>query len=702
MKHLAARLLTMLFTVALGCALCLVLYYMDNKYTSPGPQGIDGLLVLREADLTEDQIHYLIHGWAFYPDMLFTPAQLQEEGDDRYMTYCAIGEKTNFKTAASDDPHGCGSYVLTLLLPETERIYALELPEIYSAYRLYVNDTLVAQMGDPDEETYTPRTKIETVTFQASGRVTLLLAVRDASHYYSGLVYPPAFGLPGGVTLLRGLSLSLQVSALILSLVCAAMAFFAGYRLQRQDAKLFGILCLFAALTNILQLLHRFIPLPIHPWYAMESFCGHCIILFVVLLQNRICDVERRVAAFFTAAGTLFCFASLLYGLLSSHLTIPVMAVFSGIITLFKLGTALYLLAVAFYALLKKQLKMAPLFYASTLYATLLIWDRLLPQFEPRLAGWFSEWGTLAMIVAIGLSLWRDILAAYARSLAFAEEHRQIERQYAMQMQYANRTAQYIAENRRLLHDVRQHVRTIAELASQVKSQPETAHAQEALMHYLEALPHPLKPGNAIAPGTFSNHAAVDALLQFYQAAAEKRPAGLQHPPGAAAHRFGMVRLAGKSNGKRHRRLPALSRRSAKPLHPGARRGVHLLPQGGKQLRRPLPAHRYPLPLPQTGQRTAGERSGVRAPDRGSPPWYSGHLSPAKDLPGGNYPAPAARCPCSAGGSIKKPPGSSRRAALLEGVHMPFGYPRRFPRHRHMQEKEKEKEEEREKGDILV
>ena len=183
MKHLAARLLTMLFTVALGCALCLVLYYKDNKYTSPGPQGIDGLLVLREADLTEDQIHYLINGWAFYPDVLFTPAQLQEEGDDRYMTYCAIGEKTNFKTAASDDPHGCGSYVLTLLLPETERVYALELPEIYSAYRLYVNDTLVAQMGDPDEETYTPRTKIETVTFQASGRVTLLLAVRDASHY---------------------------------------------------------------------------------------------------------------------------------------------------------------------------------------------------------------------------------------------------------------------------------------------------------------------------------------------------------------------------------------------------------------------------------------------------------------------------------------------------------------------------------------
>lgn len=104
MKHLAARLLTMLFTVALGCALCLVLYYKDNKYTSPGPQGIDGLLVLREADLTEDQIHYLIHGWAFYPDVLFTPAQLQEEGDDRYMTYCAIGEKPTLKPPPATIP----------------------------------------------------------------------------------------------------------------------------------------------------------------------------------------------------------------------------------------------------------------------------------------------------------------------------------------------------------------------------------------------------------------------------------------------------------------------------------------------------------------------------------------------------------------------------------------------------------------------
>ena len=42
MKHLAARLLTMLFTVALGCALCLVLYYMDKSIPRRGLRALTG------------------------------------------------------------------------------------------------------------------------------------------------------------------------------------------------------------------------------------------------------------------------------------------------------------------------------------------------------------------------------------------------------------------------------------------------------------------------------------------------------------------------------------------------------------------------------------------------------------------------------------------------------------------------------------
>ena len=58
------------------------------------------------------------------------------------MIYTSIGERTRFDQPDGVTPHGCGTYALTLDLPETPAQYGLELPEIYSAYRLYLNGNL--------------------------------------------------------------------------------------------------------------------------------------------------------------------------------------------------------------------------------------------------------------------------------------------------------------------------------------------------------------------------------------------------------------------------------------------------------------------------------------------------------------------------------------------------------------------------------
>ena len=101
--------------------------------------------------------------------------------------------------------------MLTQELPEDPAQYGLELPEIYSAYRLYLNGNLELQVGEPDLEHYQPRTQNRMVTFTGSGLTTILLAVRDDSHFYSGLVYPPALGTPLAVNLSRGLRLGQAV-----------------------------------------------------------------------------------------------------------------------------------------------------------------------------------------------------------------------------------------------------------------------------------------------------------------------------------------------------------------------------------------------------------------------------------------------------------------------------------------------------------
>ena len=126
------------------------------------------------------------------------------------------------------------------------------------------------------------------------------------------------------------------------------------------------------------------------------------MVVLVVTLQNRLCQTRRPVALTVEIAGWLFCLAALCYGLLSPYLTIPVMKVFSLLIFCFKIGSAVYLLGAALRAVRQQVPQAAPLFFAAAFYATLLLWDRLLPAFEPVVTGWFGEWGSFAMTLTIG------------------------------------------------------------------------------------------------------------------------------------------------------------------------------------------------------------------------------------------------------------------------------------------------------------
>lgn len=518
-KQIWKRLLCLFLILAAASALCLSLNRWDNKYTRAGTRGIDGILTLSRAELQENNLHFLVNGWTFYPSILLTPEELSQSGGGRYMFYTSIGERTRFDTG-SDNPHGCGTYVLTLVLPEEPGYYALEFPEIYSAYKLYLGDDLVLQMGDPEKETYTPRTQNRMVTFEAGGIVTILLAVSDYSHFYSGLVYPPAFGSPLSLNLMRGARLGLALCLSLTGLMTAALSCYMGARMRHRNSLLFSLLCLTAALFTGYPLLHSFFALPIQPWYALEIFGSYTMTLLVVTVQNRLCSVESLYSRISEAAAAVFCVIALCYGLFSAHLTVPVMEGFSLLSAVFKSAAAIYLLAVSFCALHLKSLRGPALFYGSSFYAALLLWDRLLPSYEPIIFGWFSEWGSFILIVVIGSTLWHELVSGYAYSVAFAEEHRQLERQLAMQMEYAGQLKDQTEENRRLIHDFRQHLRAITELAVQIKSVPDTAGAQKELLEYLEKFLKSLSPRTDSSAGDFCNRAAVDALLLYYNASA--------------------------------------------------------------------------------------------------------------------------------------------------------------------------------------
>ena len=130
------------------CMVCLCsslfflgLYQFNNKYSQNTIQAANGILALSEEELQKSPVRFLVSGWAFYPDALLTPEEIQDES--HYMRYLSIGEQTNFSSPANPSPYGCGTYQMTFFLPERKETYALEIPEVFSAYNLYLDHDLI-------------------------------------------------------------------------------------------------------------------------------------------------------------------------------------------------------------------------------------------------------------------------------------------------------------------------------------------------------------------------------------------------------------------------------------------------------------------------------------------------------------------------------------------------------------------------------
>ena len=249
MSRFFRRLLTALLVFTAASAFCLLLYHYDNKYTQSAPQAIAGTLFVSEDDLAAYPVRSLWNGWNFYPDVLLSPKTC-ENRDKSTVRSVQIGAYSNFAFGSTErTPHGCGTYMLTLLLPETPRRYLIELPEIFSAYRFYIDDELVLSAGETNAEQYRSRLQNRAVSFKGSGTVRLLLAVRDESWIYSGMTYPPAFGTALGVNTQRAVRVCISAAMLTLMLLFASFALWLCLGSMRcpPNSRLFLLLSLSAA-----------------------------------------------------------------------------------------------------------------------------------------------------------------------------------------------------------------------------------------------------------------------------------------------------------------------------------------------------------------------------------------------------------------------------------------------------------------------
>lgn len=502
--------------ILLSSLFFLFLYHYDNKYTQNTPQAINGSLILSEDDLTQNPSLFLINSWIYYPNQILTPKEHNNCDNPYEKKLLSIGDITQFYSDEAYSPYGCGTYVMNLYLPEAMQTYALYLPEIFSSYHIYLNDRELSDVGNPDKDFYDAKTANRIITFDYDGKqpLTLLIAVRNESHFYGGMVYPPAFGMPKAVDTQRTLSLGLNLVTSTIIFLVALLVLYFGIKMKHKNALLFTLLCVACIVFTSYELFHTGFTLSIFPWYTAELMSGYLFMLLVVMLHNRFCKMKQKINTISVSVTGCFCLIVLLYGLNAANLTPLVIEWFSGGIFIFKLLIAGYLIISSYYSIQKYESNCFPMLYASIFYACACIWDRIFPHYEPVYGSWFIEWGCLLLVVALGYMLWREMVLHYSYTLAFEEEHRRVSRQLSMQLEYSAQIRKQTEENRRIIHDFRHHLRVLTGMAEKTN--------QTELTTYLNNI-YPNITSSQSSNIHFCENEAVDALLRYYAGSAENK-----------------------------------------------------------------------------------------------------------------------------------------------------------------------------------
>lgn len=155
-------------------------------------KAVKGHVDLSHSDFQKEGIAFLNGEWEFYPQKLLKPAELAAEKAD----FIKVPGHWNKENSAQQPVRGSATYRLTIKLPEHQEPLALRIQNIWMAHRLYVNGTLVKEMGVPAEnaESYEPGNTPYTILLEPTEKLELVLQISNYIYYTGGVTHPILLG----------------------------------------------------------------------------------------------------------------------------------------------------------------------------------------------------------------------------------------------------------------------------------------------------------------------------------------------------------------------------------------------------------------------------------------------------------------------------------------------------------------------------
>jgi hypothetical protein len=480
------RIIIPVLLIASFFAACAFFYYIwknDNKYTAVGTQPTGGVLLLCNEELTQNPVIWLVRDWEIYRGELLSPEDFTGAGilpvPDEYIFIGQYGGFENYVNGILiHSPHGSATYRLVINLPPEMRSYTLELPEIYSAYRLYINGLLMSETGNPHPENYRPMTRSGSVTVQAADSIEIIFAVSNFSHFYSGLIYPPAFGEPEAIARILNTRLTLRLIANVLAVVLGLM-YLGVWLLTLKEKNKPGISPLYYTCLCVCFILFTCYPIvkTLFPggiaWYTVENTAYCAMFLFIMLISRGLTEASKKWFRFAGAFAVFVCSWAVLMPFLAGD-NLNMMIAYSRLIEWYSWVCALYLTANAAYGVLRGKTHGKIMLTAMMVFNAALVMDIVLPIFEPIRFGWFTEIAGGFVVLMLGVVMTVDIAGEFRLRLAMENRVQSVSKMLDVQRAYLSILEIKEDETRVARHDMRHHIMAIRQLVPNIEQNEKT------------------------------------------------------------------------------------------------------------------------------------------------------------------------------------------------------------------------------------
>lgn len=379
--------------IVFGCSLLLTGCTAKPEDAIPTAQ--HGELDLREWSFTQQGELPLTGQWAFYGKQLLAPEDIKHSVKNT--SYVKVPRSWNSYPASFGfkDGRGYATYQLTVYIPPTDRVLALRVPNIFSAYKLWVNGKELASAGTvgTSRATSSPEQYPRIVSFDGqTDKLVIVIQVSNFQHRKGGIWVDFKLGDSNRIVNSQ-MKATAQEMAILGSLIIIGVYHIGLYAFRRQERFTlhFGLLCLFVAARASVTGDSYFVQLFPISWEAALkieyiSFSLSAVTGFLYVYSLFPSLASKRFARVAIAIGMMLCLFVLVRPAIVYSKMLP-------LFQLFILGMSLYALLILMKAQFRKR-EGATFVLAGVIVFVLTIMNDIL---------FYNEWLATYQLVPVGL-----------------------------------------------------------------------------------------------------------------------------------------------------------------------------------------------------------------------------------------------------------------------------------------------------------